>query len=183
MLDTLKTLLDILRLKAGPQDLPTSARLMWGSLVLLVALQGALAAWLMPEETTVVPQAVLSGLVTLGWLALITRAFGFPERYLQTATAMLGVACVFAPISVPLLLAVRPDAAGQVQVGPLSLIALGLSVYLIYVNARILRAALERPMLQCVLLFLLGEFVVFAANLLAGFGGASPGAPTAAPSA
>jgi hypothetical protein len=170
MLDILKTLLDILRLKAGPEDLPTSTRLLWATFAVLVALQGALAAWLMPEETTVLPQAALSGLVTLVWLALITRAFGYPERYSQTATAVLGVACVFAPVSVPLLLAVRPDAGGQVQFSPLSLVAIALSVYLIYVNARILRAALERPIFQCVLLFMLGEFVVFAANLAAGFG-------------
>lgn len=170
MLDTLKVLLDILRLKAGPEDLPSSTPLLWGSFVLLVGLQGTLAAWLLPQESDVLPQAALSGLVTMGWLAALLRLFGHPERFVQTATAIVGVACLFAPVSVPLLLAIRPDLGQPAPLSPLTLVAFALSLYVIYINARILRAAIERPLFQCVLLFLLGEMVVFAANLAAGFG-------------
>lgn len=170
MLDTLKVLIDILRLKAGPEDLPTSTGLLWGSFVLLLVLQGTLAAWLLPEESSVPAQAALSGLVTLGWLAALLRLFGHPERFVQTATALLGVACLFAPVSVPLLLAIRPTLGEPAPFSPLTLVAFALSLYVIYINARILRAAIERPMFQCVVLFLLGEMVVFAANLAAGFG-------------
>ena len=58
MTDTLKTLFDILRLKSGPADLPTSPRLMWGLLGLLVSLQALLGAWLMPEDKAILPQAI-----------------------------------------------------------------------------------------------------------------------------
>jgi hypothetical protein len=51
-------------------------------------------------------------------------------------------------------------------------LTLALSFFLVFINARILRAAIERPMFQCVVLFLLGEFLVFAVMLVVGFGGA-----------
>jgi hypothetical protein len=38
MTATLKTLFDILLLRAGPEDLPSSTRLLWGTFALLVAL-------------------------------------------------------------------------------------------------------------------------------------------------
>jgi hypothetical protein len=49
---------------------------------------------------------------------------------------------------------------------------LALSLFLVFINARILRDAIERPMFQCVVLFLLGEFLVFVAMFVAGFGSA-----------
>ena len=51
-----------------------------------------------------------------------------------------------------------------------SLLAFALSVYLIYLNAHILREAIERPMFQCVLLFLAGEMLVFSVVLATGIG-------------
>jgi hypothetical protein len=147
MTDTLKTLFDILRLKSGPADLPTSPRLMWGLLGLLVSLQALLGAWLMPEDKAILPQAIVSGLVTLAWIALLLRLFA-------------------------LVSLVRPQAGQPVEFTPAVLFTLALSFFLVFINARILRAAIERPMFQCVVLFLLGEFLVFAVMLVVGFGGA-----------
>jgi hypothetical protein len=165
----LKTFFDILRLRAGPEDLPTSPRLLWSCFALLLLLQGGLGSWLMSEERNVFGQALLSGLISLGWLALLLRLFGKPERFTQTATAMLGVACVFAPIGLP----VQP-----MTPSPLALFAFVISLYLTYVNGRILRAALERPLFQCIVLFLLGEFLVFSLTLALGIG-TPPPPPTA----
>ena len=170
MTSTLKTFFDILSLRAGPEDLPTSPRLLWSCFALLLLLQGGLGSWLMSEERNVFGQALLSGLISLGWLALLLRLFGKPERFTQTATAMLGIACLFAPISIPVIAQVRPDASGMIAFSPLMLLAFALSLYLIYINGRILRAAIERPLAQCILLFLLGEFVVFALMITLGFG-------------
>lgn len=171
MNSTLKTFLDILSLRAGPEDLPSSPRLLATVFVLLVVLQTGLGAWLMPEEAALLPQALLSGLVSLGWLALVLRLFGKPERFVQTGTAMLGVACAFAPIAIPVLATVRPMPGQPVSVSPLALLAFAISLYLIYINGRILRSAIERPLFQCVVLFLLGEFVVFTLTLALGLGG------------
>jgi hypothetical protein len=171
MNSTLKTFLDILSLRAGPEDLPSSPQLLVGSFILLVALQTGLGAWLMPGEGALLPQALLSGLVSLGWLALVLRLFGKPERFVQTGTAMLGIACAFAPIAIPVLAQVRPVAGQPVAITPLGLLAFGISLYLIYVNGRILRSAIERPLFQCIVLFLLGEFFVFTLTLALGLGG------------
>jgi len=170
MNSTLKTFLDILSLRAGPEDLPSSPRLLVGVFVLLVVLQSGFGAWLMPDEAALLPQALLSGLVSLGWLALVLRLFGKPERFLQTATAMLGVACAFAPIAIPVLATVRPTPGQPVAVSPLAMLAFLISLYLIYINGRILRSAIERPLFQCIVLFLLGEFVVFTLTLVLGVG-------------
>jgi hypothetical protein len=165
-----KTFLDILALRAGPEDLPTSPKLLVGTFVVLVALQTGLGAWLMPNEGALLPQALLSGLVSLGWLALVLRLFGKPERFVQTATAMLGIACVFAPIAIPVLATVQPEPGRPVAVSPLALLAFLISLYLIYINGRILRSAIERPLFQCIVLFLLGEFFVFTLTLALGIG-------------
>ncbi|NDB17598.1 MAG: hypothetical protein EB018_12025 [Gammaproteobacteria bacterium] len=59
---------------------------------------------------------------------------------------------------------------------PLALFAFVISLYLTYVNGRILRAALERPLFQCIVLFLIGEFLVFSLTLALGIG--TPPSPT-----
>lgn len=171
MNSTLKTFLDILSLRAGPEDLPTSPKLLGGVFVLLVLLQTGLGAWFMPTDASILPQALLSGAVSLGWLALVLRLFGKPERFVQTGTAMLGIACAFAPIAIPVLASVRPEPGQPVALTPLALVAFAISLYLIFVNGRILRAAIERPLFQCIVLFLLGEFFVFTLTLALGIGG------------
>ena len=170
MISLLNVFFDILRQRAGPEDLPSSSRLQWGAFVLLVGLQAGLGAWLMPQDNSILPQAIVSGLASLAWLALLLRLFGRPARFTQTATAMLGIACLFAPISIPVIAQVRPDAGGMITFSPLALVAFALALYLIYINGRILRAAIERPLGQCIALFLLGEFVVFALMVTLGFG-------------
>jgi hypothetical protein len=169
----LKTFIEILLLRAGPQDLPTSNALLAGCVVVLVAIQVVLGGQLMPEDKSILPQAILSSLLTLVWVAILLRLFGKPERYTQTATALLGVACVFAPISIPLVASIRPEIGEPVQFTPLALLAFLLSLYLIYVNARILRAAIERPMFQCVALFMLGELLMFLVLVTLGIGAAN----------
>jgi len=178
MTSTLKTFFDILRLRAGPEDLRTSPRLLWSCFALLLLLQGGLGSWLMSEERNVFGQSLLSGLISLGWLALLLRLFGKPERFTQTATAMLGVACVFAPIGLPVIAAITPEPGQPMTASPLALFAFVISLYLTYVNGRILRAALERPLFQCIVLFLLGELLVFSLTLALGIG-TRPPPPTA----
>ena len=90
----------------------------------------------------------------------------------EVAEFAFGIACLLAPISIPLVSVVRPQAGQPVEFTPAVLLTLALSFFLVFINARILRAAIERPMFQCVVLFLLGEFLVFAVMLVAGFGGA-----------
>lgn len=170
MYETIQTLLGILRLQRGPQDLPSSSSLLAGCVIALIALQGGLGQAFIPDDPSIFPQAVVSGAVTLGWLYLLLRLFNRGARFLQTATAIFGIAALLTPISIPLVSAVRPDEEGMLTLSVWSLLAFALSVYLIYLNARILREAIERPMFQCVLLFLAGEMLVFSVVLATGIG-------------
>jgi hypothetical protein len=158
MTGIIKIFIDILLSRAGPQDLPTSKQLL-----------GICFA-------TLVVQAILSTLITLAWVALILQLSGRPERFVQTATALLGVACLFAPVSIPLVSTIRPEVGQPVSMTPLALVAFVLSIFLIYVNARILRAATERSMFQCVLLFMAGELFTFFVLVALGLGTDAPAA-------
>jgi hypothetical protein len=176
MTDIIKIFIDILLLRSGPQDLPTSKPLLGICFAVLVALQAALGTWLIPGDGSIVPQAILSTLITLAWVALVLQLSGKPERFVQTATALLGVACLFAPISIPLVSTIRPEVGQPVAVTPLALVAFALSIFLIYVNARILRAATERSMFQCVMLFMAGELFTFFLLVSLGLGVDAPAA-------
>lgn len=176
MTGIIKIFIDILLLRAGPQDLPTSKQLLAMCFATLVLIQGVLGTWLIPGDEAIVPQAILSTLITLAWVALVLQLSGKPERFVQTATALLGIACFFAPVSIPLVSTIRPEVGQPVAMTPLALLAFALSIFLIYVNARILRAATERSMFQCVLLFMAGELFTFFVLVALGLGADAPAA-------
>lgn len=190
MTATLRLYIDLLRRKAGPSDLPTSTRLLGGTFVALVAVQGAFAGAFGEEPAVVVPRALVSGLLSVAWLYLLLRIHAKPERFVQTATAMLGVMLIVAPITLPLLAAAMPiieaAATGKpaTDLGALPVAAMfaafAASVYLLVVQARILGEAIERPFFQSLLLVVLGELLVVMAMGALGFGGSASAAAPAA---
>lgn len=159
MLSILHTLIGILRLRASPADLPTSPRLLGAIFALHAVLQVLLALQFLPVRESLPLEALVSGGITLGWIWFVLRLFGKPERFLQTATAVFGVSCVIAPVSVPLAAAVVPSAGASLQFSPLLALVIVVGFYVVYVNARILREAIERTTLQCVLLFISGDLL------------------------
>ena len=186
MISTLRLFIGLLLRKAAPSDLPTSPRLLAATVFAFVALQGLFAGAFGEDPGAVLPRALVSGVLSLGWIYLLTRIHGKPERFLQTATAMLGVMLVVAPFTLPLLAMAMPlvEAArtGQpaVDSAALPLIALAAvfaaSLYLLVVQGRILAEAIERPFFQCLVLVLIGELLVVMAMGALGFGGAAPAA-------
>ncbi len=186
MISTLRLFIGLLLRKAAPSDLPTSPRLLAVTFFALAALQGLFAGAFGEDPGAVLPRALFSGVLSLGWIYLLTRIHGKPERFLQTATAMFGAMLVVAPFTLPLLAVAMPlvEAArtGQpaVDAGAVPLLALAAvfaaSLYLLVVQGRILAAAIERPFFQCLVLVLLGELLVVIAMGALGFGGAAPAA-------
>jgi hypothetical protein len=184
MIATLRLYIDLLRRRCGPSDLPTSSRLLVLTFVGLVALQGVFAGAFGEEPATVLPRALVSELLSLGWLFLVLQIHRKPERFVQTATAMLGVMLLVAPLTLPLLAAAMPiveaAASGKpaVDLGPVPVVAmfaaLAASLYLLVVQARILGDAIERPLFPCLVLVLLGELLVVMAMGALGFGGGAP---------
>ena len=159
MISTLKLYLDIALLRRGPEDLPVSYPLLYGTLAVFLGLNAGLTVAFRPSGDNWLAQLLVSVVFTLLWYRVLLAVFGRGERYLQTMTAVLGFGCVVAPIIVPAAGAMARYADKPEQATPFLLVLLPLAIYLIYVSARILRAAIERPMFQCVMLVLLQTFL------------------------
>jgi hypothetical protein len=184
MIATLRLYIDLLRRKAGPSDLPASSRLLVLTFLALVAVQGLFAGAFGEDPAAVLPRALASGLLSLGWLFLVLRIHRRPERFVQTATAMMGMMLIVVPFTLPLLAAAMPimeaAASGKpaTEVGAWPVVAMlaafVASVYLLVVQGRILGDAIDRPLFVCIVLVLLGELLVVVAMGALGLGGAAP---------
>jgi hypothetical protein len=143
VLHFLKAYLDIVLWQRGPQDLPASRVLLWltaaayvaVSVLQLALLEEPAAAWLV----FVVLDPVL---LTVG-VHLLLKLFGKTDRFLQTATAVLGTGVVlglamFLPVQ--LLLTASGVPAESTGAG---LIALGMVVIFALVTGRILKLATD----------------------------------------
>jgi hypothetical protein len=179
MASILKLYLDIALLRRGPEDVPASKSLLYATLAAFVVLNALLTVAFRPTVENWLPQLLVSVAFTLFWYRILLTLFGRRERYLQTMTAVLGFGCIITPVLLPAVGAMAPymEAPQPDQAMPfIVLLMLPLFIYLLYVSARILRAAIERPMFQCVMLVLLQTFLE-PLLLLALFG---PGAAAAA---
>jgi hypothetical protein len=158
----LKLYLDIALLRRGPEDLPASKPLLYATLAAFVVLNALLTVVFRPTVENWLPQLLVSVAFTLFWYRVLLTLFGRRERYLQTITAVLGFGCIVTPVLLPAVGAMAPymEAPQAEQAVPfIVLLMLPLFIYLLYVSARILRAAIERPMFQCVMLVLLQTFL------------------------
>ena len=178
----LKLYLDIALLRRGPEDVPGSRGLLWATLAAFVVVNALMTVAFRPASGDWLPQLLVSVGFTLAWYRLLLGVFGRPERWQQTVTAVLGFGCIITPLIVPAAGMMAPYADDPSAAMPWMLLLLPLAGYLIYVSARILRAAIERPMFQCVMLVLLQTFLeplilltLFGADVPAGAAGASGG--------
>lgn len=159
MLAIFKILIDIALLRRDPSDLPASASLLGAVVAFFVALNVILSAMFRPEAENLVLQLLTSVAFSLLWYWLLLRLFQKPERYLQTVTAIVGFGCLVTPVLVPLTGLIAPYAEKPEEATPFVLLLLPIAIYVIFVTARILKAAIERPMFQAVALVLLHTFV------------------------
>lgn len=163
MTSILKLYLDIALLRRGPEDVPVSRGLLFWTVVAYLLLSVALVANLGDANGGVLP--VVTGIaIAFGWFRFLLARFGRAERFLQTITAYFGFSLLFRLATAPLVGALAPYADKPQELPTaLMLLAVPVSVYQIFVAARILRAAIERPMLVCVALLIVQsvlEFVV-----------------------
>ena len=183
MLSTLRQFLDLLLRRAGPSDLPASPRLLAGTFASLLAVQGALASLLGESPAGMLPRALVSGALLLGWIWFLTRAYGHPARFLQTATAFLGVTLLTTPVLIPLAASVLGAAAAPPDIKfslPL-LLFVAAAFYLLLVESRILADAIEQPVFLCALLVLAGEFLIATIAFSIGLVPPPPGGTPVAP--
>lgn len=141
-LHTVVPMLDILRLRGGPQDLPAD--------------QGTLVFWMGASVFTgILVAAPMHGVATSLYLSMLDLAVlylfvmtllglrGMTGRWLQTYIALVGTSALLGLVMAALLWAFPPDFAEE-QVSPPALIAyLGLVVWLLLVFGHILQQALD----------------------------------------
>jgi hypothetical protein len=143
VLQFLKVFLDIVLWRRGPQDLPASPMLLGlaaavyvlVSIVQLALLREPAAAWFV--------FVVLDPLLLTGGVWLLLRFFNRRERFLQTATAVLGTGALLGVLLfLPMqwLLAALDVSSGSTWAG---LAALSLVVVFALVTGRILKLATD----------------------------------------
>ena len=149
----------------GPQDLPASPILL-GLTVVGFYLVNFAVNLVLPSEDSWHLHLVVEVAFTLAWYAVLLRAFGKPERFLQTATAMFGYQLVLAPLSIATLYLSRRFGEDTLLQFPVVVIGLAIAIWIIRAGGYVLKAALELPMIACVVLILLqvlaGQLVLVA---------------------
>jgi hypothetical protein len=172
VLHFLKAFLDIVLWRRGPQDLPASRLLLWltaaayvaVSIVQLTLLEEPAAAWLV--------FVVLDPVLLTAGVYLLLRLFGKTDRFLQTATAVLGTGVVlglgmFLPVQWLLTqMGTPPESTAA------GLIALGMVIAFALVTGRILKLATESNLFTGVTLSLTYFLLI---NLLLGLAGGGGG--------
>ncbi|MGH8561940.1 MAG: hypothetical protein ACRES4_08250 [Nevskiales bacterium] len=166
---------EILLLRGGPQNLPTSYSLLAVVTVFFVA--GSTALFRLQGMTGVVSllQALVSFAVLAGYLHTLLRLRNFGNRLPQTLTALVITACVFSllawwPISIllPHMQQIRAGTEVQAPIGP-TLFVLMLGAWSLAVQSHILKVAMEIRMMAAFGLVLLYELLsVLVVNLLFG---------------
>jgi hypothetical protein len=149
----------------GPQDLPASPILL-GLTVVGFYLVNFAVNLVLPSEDSWHLHLLVEVAFTLAWYAVLLRAFGKPERFLQTATAMFGYQLVLAPLSIATLYLSRRFGEDTLLQFPVVVIGLAIAIWIIRAGGYVLKAALELPMIACVVLILLqvlaGQLVLVA---------------------
>ena len=150
------TLLNLLRLRSGPQDLPPGAALA----VLLAAAwlaQGLVTDRLLGDSESA-PRTVLAIAVQFGAIISLLRLRNHAARIPQTISALAGTGFIFGLLALLILVQLDPD---RPQPG-VALAYLGLFVWSLAVDGHIYRHALSIKMSLGVLVAVL----IFAANFI-----------------
>jgi hypothetical protein len=175
MLANLRVLLgmvaDIIRLKGGPENLPTSTALLASVVgVFAVVTAIALASVATADQQAWPIEVVVGIVVTLGWFHIALGLAKKRERFVQTMTALFAVRAVFTPVLIPMLSGFRPYFAAAAATGTaaappdppgaLAALVLFLMIWLLVIEVRIIRAAFEWPIVGALFLVLGQEFAV-----------------------
>ena len=150
---------DICLLRRGPQDLPYSGALLFAVAAAWLVLQLGVAVARAAPLDGVFAGAVLELMFTLGALNVILALRGLRNRFVQTATALLGCTLVFILLNVPILLLIGDPPTMVQQLSPLQvllvLVSLPLLVWKVLVDAHIFRHSFDVPYLSGVVIALL----------------------------
>jgi hypothetical protein len=161
----LKVFLDIVLWRRGPQDLPSSRLLLELTAAAYVAVSAVQLALLGESGPAWLVFVVLDPILLTGGTWLLLKLFAHPERFLQTATAVLGTGAVLGL----LLFLPLQGILSMLDVGPESpaagVFALLLVVVFALVTGRILQLATDSSLFTGIALSLTYFMLI---NLLLG---------------
>jgi hypothetical protein len=152
---------DLCLFRRGPEDMPYSPWL----LIALLAVGAIIEAVFDVRNGTkavAIVAATVGTLATLGTLMGMLRWRHRPERFVQTAVALVSTGLVFEVIALPMAVLVgHPAAPSDINAGEalLVLVVFVLAIWQICISVNILRRALEIPVAGGVLALLLLGFV------------------------
>jgi hypothetical protein len=175
MYQLLYVLRDVMQLRRGPQDVPYSQQLLLVLCAVTLLLQLALA-YLRGGEGDTIAGGIIGLAFSLGVLYLLLHLRSLTNRFVQSATTLLGCAILFELLLVPLALTLpghAPTVLTPLQVLA-ALFALLIVIWKLIVDAHILRHSLDLPFLAglgIAVLWIIAELVLAAA-----LGAVQPGA-------
>ncbi|BAZ93163.1 site-specific recombinase [Thiohalobacter thiocyanaticus] len=158
-------MLDLCLLRVGPQRLPPARELLWLFVALYMTL-GTMVYLSRYELRFAFGASLVETLLIAAFIQLLLRAWGRPERFTQTLTALLSAWTLLGLLVAPLIYATRDlEPGGQEAL----LVFVGMTLYLAWslaVLGNILHHALEIPLYGGiglgVIYFLLSQMVVAA---------------------
>ncbi|MDZ7829402.1 MAG: hypothetical protein U5K33_07915 [Halofilum sp. (in: g-proteobacteria)] len=157
MASVLQTYVNMLQLRAGPQDLPASDRVFLGSVAALIGVSLLVATTIYPARLALV-RIGIDLLLQIVVVASLLHWAGHPRRFRQTFAAMCGTGVLLILLMWPLIDILHDRAPEETLTGAATIGLFGLYGWSIAVIAHILRHALELRMAQAVLLAL-GYFI------------------------
>jgi hypothetical protein len=146
MMELLRLFGEIALLRRGPQDIPASLLLLLATVFGYAAVNALMSLLLPPVSAPWFLPLVTETLFLLVWCAVLLRLTNRPERYLQTATALLGYQTLLSPPLDATMWLMSQVERDSVWVLPVLVIALALLVWLIAVGGHVFKAALEWSM-------------------------------------
>jgi hypothetical protein len=155
MQELIRLFAQIALLRRGPQDLPTSALLLSLTIAGYFAVNFLISSLLPPFQGPWIAHLCVDVVFMFAWYTLLLRIVGKPERFLQTATAVYGFQLILSPLLIAaegLTRRFPQDSLGQFAI---SLLSLGMLVWIIAANSHIVKAALEWSLLPSVALVIL----------------------------
>lgn len=151
----LKLFVDIALLRRGPQEVPASPVLLAGTVGAYFAVSALVSSVLPPLPGRWFWHLLVDIAFTLAWYVLLLRLFNRGERILQTTTAVFGYQALLAPLWIAAAWMIGRFQNDTTILFFVSLLGVGMLVWILAVNGHILRAALEWPLAGCIGIVLL----------------------------
>jgi hypothetical protein len=163
MRELIRLFMQIALLRRGPQDVPASSLLLALTVAGYFAVNFVVSSVLPPFPGPWVAHLCVDVVFMFVWYTLLLRLVRRPERFLQTTTAVYGFQAVLSPLLVASVWLTRRFPQDSVWQFPITLVSLGLLIWIIAANSHIVKAALEWSMPPSVALVILQTL---AGNLL-----------------